>query len=339
MVAPRPGNVHDVDVCGIGSALVDILVEATPAQVEACGLVKGSMQLMDLEAAASVHAAAPGGIERSGGSCANTIAGLAALGGVGGFIGRVADDRFGEVFATGMTDLGIRFGAGGRADPADWATGRCLVLVTPDADRTMCTTLGVAPQLGPDHLDAELIRAAHFTYLEGYLWDAPMAIDALRAAIEIAHAAGRRVALTLSDPFCVDRHRDEWRHVVANDLDLVFGNAAELCSLTETSTVEEACKVVRRDGLTVTVTLGADGAVAFTGHEPIVSVPAAPVAHVVDTTGAGDLYAAGFLFGLARGKDLETCARVGAIAAAEVISHVGARPEADIAALVAPVLG
>ena len=327
-----------MDVCGIGSALVDILVEATPAQVDACGLVKGSMQLMDLEAAGSVHAAAPGGVEHSGGSCANTIAGLAALGSKVGFIGRVADDRFGQVFTDDMAALGVEFG-GERADPAQWATGRSLVLVTPDADRTMCTTLGVASHLGPDQLDADLIRAAHITYLEGYLWDDPISIDALRAAIEIAHAAGRLVALSLSDPFCVDRHREEWRQVVAEDLDMVFGNEAELCSMMETATIEEACKAVRRPGLTVTVTLGAAGALAFAEDGPIVTVPASPVPAVVDTTGAGDLYAAGFLHAYVRGKDLETCARVGAIAAGEVISHVGARPVADIAAMVAPALG
>ncbi|MHB8465573.1 MAG: adenosine kinase [Acidimicrobiales bacterium] len=331
--------VASVDVCGIGSALVDILVETTPAQVDACGLVKGSMQLMDLDAAEKVHAAVPGGIERSGGSCANTIAGLAALGADAGFIGRVADDRFGQVFADGMADLGVRFGAGGRADPAQWATGRCLILVTPDADRTMCTTLGAASHLGPDQLDAELIQVAHVTYLEGYLWDEPVAIDALRAAIEIAHGAGRRVAMTLSDSFCVDRHRDAWRDLVASELDLLFGNEAELCSLAGSDAIEDACAWVRRSGLTVTVTLGADGALAFVDHEPAVRIPAVPVPAVVDTTGAGDLYAAGFLHAFVRGKDLETSARVGAIAAAEVIGHVGGRAEADIASMVAGLLG
>jgi sugar/nucleoside kinase (ribokinase family) len=327
-----------VDVCGIGSALVDVLVEVSPEQLAACDLIKGSMQLMDLAASEAVHAHVPGGVERSGGSCANTIAGAAALGGSVGFIGRVADDRFGHVFTADMSALGVRFDRDVSA-ATEGATGRCLVLVTPDADRTMCTTLGVAAHLGADHLNTELIRQAEVTYLEGYLWDEPVAIEALRKAVTVAHDAGRRAALTLSDSFCVDRHRDEWRQLIADDLDLVFGNEAELCSLAETSSLDDACKQLRRDGLIVTVTRGADGAIAFDGHGAIVSAPASPVDRVVDTTGAGDLYAAGFLYALARGRDLETCIRVGGVAAAEVIAHVGARPEADLVALAAPILG
>jgi sugar/nucleoside kinase (ribokinase family) len=326
-----------VDVCGIGSALVDVLVEVTPDQVEACHLIKGSMQLMDLAASEAIHAQLPAGIERSGGSCANTIAGLGALGGSVGFIGRVADDRLGKVFADGLDELGVAFdrSVGGAGEGT---TGRCLILVTPDADRTMCTTLGVAAHLGASHLHTELIRTAEITYLEGYLWDEPVAIDALRTAISVAHDAGRRVALTLSDPFCVERHRDEWVEVIARDVDIVFGNEAEVCAISQASTLDEACTSIRREGLTVTVTRGAHGAIAFAGRGPIVSAPAAPVARVVDTTGAGDLYAAGFLCALTRGRDLETCIRVGAVAAAEVISHVGARPESDLVALAAPIL-
>jgi sugar/nucleoside kinase (ribokinase family) len=323
-----------VDVCGIGSALVDVLVEATAGQVEALGLVNGSMQLMDLAASERVHAQVPGGIEQAGGSCANTIAGLAALGADCGFIGRVADDRLGKAFAESLNDLGVVFSADARADSADGATGRCLILMTPDAERTMCTTLGVASHLGVDHLDTDLIGAAAITYLEGYLWDEPVAIAALRTAIETAHRQGRRVAMTLSDSFCVDRHRAAWTDLVRDDLDLLFGNDAELCSLFEVASLDEACRRVRREGLTVTVTRGAHGAWALEGDGPIVSVPAVPTP-LVDTTGAGDLYAAAFLYGLVRGRDLETCARLGAVAAAEVISHVGARPEADLAALVA----
>ena len=327
-----------MDVCGIGSALVDILVEATPDQVEACGLIKGSMQLMERDAADKVHAAAPGGIEASGGSCANTIAGLAVLGADAAFIGRVADDRYGQVFSDGLTQLGVTFAGNGRAPSPEWATGRSLVLVTPDADRTMCTTLGVAPHLGIDHLDESLISSAAVTYLEGYLWDQPIAIDALRTAISTAHAAGRLVAMSLSDPFCVDRHRSAWVDLVASDLDLVFGNESELCSLTSTSSLSAACSAVQRPGLTVTVTRGALGAWTFSGPSDIVETPAAPVDRVVDTTGAGDLYAAGFLYGLTRGFDLSTCAQLGAVCAGEVISHVGARPLADLKALVEPLI-
>ncbi len=324
-----------IDVCGVGSALVDILVEVTPAEIEACGLIKGSMQLMDLEASERVHARVPGGIERSGGSLANAIAGLASLGARVGFIGRVADDHFGSVFVADMAGLGVTFGRPRAHADADRPTGRCLVLVTPDADRTMCTTLGVAAHLEPSDIDDELVARSQVTFLEGYLWDEPVAKAAIRAAIAAAHGAGRKVAMTLSDPFCVERHRAEWRQLVADDIDIVLGNEAELCSLFEVDDLPEACRRVSRPGLVVTVTRGPDGAWALDGGGPIVEVAAAPVERVVDTTGAGDLYAAGFLFGLVRGCELATCARLGAVAAGEVISHVGARPVVDLAALVA----
>jgi sugar/nucleoside kinase (ribokinase family) len=326
-----------VDVCGIGSALVDVLVETTPEAVEAWGLVKGSMQLVDEAEAARIHAAIPGGLERSGGSVANTVAGLAALGGRSGFIGRLADDRLGDVFAADMKSLGVAFGR--RPVSGEGGTGRCLILVTPDADRTMCTTLGVAAQLGPDDLDLALIGRSSITYLEGYLWDEPQAKDAFRTAIAAAHGAGQRAAMSMSDPFCVDRHRGEFARLVGEDLDVLFGNEAELCSLMEVEDLAEACRRVRRPGLLVTITRGAEGALAFDGVDgPVVEVPVEGAPRVVDTTGAGDLYAAGFLHGLTRGRDLGACARLGNAVAAEVISHVGARPEADLRALVATVL-
>jgi sugar/nucleoside kinase (ribokinase family) len=328
--------VPDLDVCGIGSALVDVLVEATVDQVMACGLVKGSMQLMDLATAEVVHARAPGGVERSGGSVANAIAGLASLGARTGFIGKVADDRFGEVFAAGLTDLGVAFG---RAT-GTVGTGRCLILVTPDADRTMCTTLGAAATLGPDDLDEALIGRAAVTYLEGYLWDEPQAKDAFRKAIAVAHAAGGRAAMSMSDPFCVDRHRGEFAALAAHDLDILLGNDTELCSLMEVDALTEACRRVRRPGLLVSVTRGPLGAWVFEGADgPIVEVPVEGSPRVVDTTGAGDLFAAGFLFALCRGAELEACARLGNMAAGEVISHVGARPEHDLAAFAVAVLG
>jgi sugar/nucleoside kinase (ribokinase family) len=347
-----------LDVCGVGSALVDVLVETSPAVVESAGLIKGSMQLMDLPASERVHAAvtaastattagdAGRSVERSGGSVANTVAGLAAMGAPAGFIGRIADDRLGRVFADDLAGLGVEFAArpgadgtgGGVARPGA-GTGRCLILVTPDADRTMCTTLGVAALLGPDDLDLELIRRSRVTYLEGYLWDEPKAKDAFRVAIDAAHAAGRRAAMSMSDPFCVDRHRDEFAALAAKDLDLLFGNEHELCSLMEVDDLDEACRRVRRPGLLVTVTLGARGALAFDGADgSLIEVGIEHDPAVVDTTGAGDLYAAGFLYGLARGRDLATCARVGNLAAGEVISHVGARPEVDLAPLVAATL-
>lgn len=325
----------DVDVCGIGSALVDVLVETTPDVVEASGLIKGSMQLMGIEDADRVHSRVPGGLERSGGSVANTIAGLASLGASAGFIGRVADDRLGAVFLQDVAALGVVLGDG-MVSPAG-STGRCLILVTPDADRTMCTTLGVAGTLGPDDVDLGLIRRSAVTYLEGYLWDEPQAKDAFALAIATAHAAGRQVAMSMSDPFCVDRHRSEFARMVGEDLDIVFGNADELCSLMEVDDLADACRRVRRPGLTVSVTRGPDGAWAFVGDGPVIDVPVPGETRVVDTTGAGDLYAAGFLFGLTQGHDLETCVRLGNLAAAEVISHVGARPQVDLAALVASV--
>jgi len=328
--------VPDLDVCGIGSALVDVLVEATVEQVVACGLVKGSMQLMDLASAEVVHARAPGGVERSGGSVANTMAGLASLGARAGFIGKVADDRFGAVFEEDLAQLGVQFG---RAT-GPGATGRCLILVTPDADRTMCTTLGVAATLGPDDLAEDLIRRARVTYLEGYLWDEPQAKDAFRTAITVAHDAGGRVAMSMSDPFCVDRHRAEFAALADQHLDILLGNDSELCSLMEVDDLAEACRRVRRPGLTVSVTRGPMGALAFEGTDgPVVHVPVEGSPRVVDTTGAGDLFAAGFLFALTRGSGLEGCARLGNLTAAEVISHVGARPERDLSAFGTAVLG
>jgi sugar/nucleoside kinase (ribokinase family) len=326
--------VPDLDVCGIGSALVDVLVDASVEQVLACGLIKGSMQLMDLESAEAVHARVPGGVEQSGGSVANTAAGLASLGARAGFIGKVADDRLGDVFAADLAQLGVEFG---RATGAG-ATGRCLILITPDADRTMCTTLGVAATLGPGDLDDDLIQRSAITYLEGYLWDEPQAKDAFRRAITVAHEAGQRVAMSMSDPFCVDRHRAEFADLVGDYLDVIFGNDAELCSLMEVDDLAEACRRVRRPGLLVSVTRGPLGAWAFQGSDgPIVEVPVEGSPRVVDTTGAGDLFAAGFLFGLCRGSELDACARLGNLTAAEVIGHVGARPRGDLAPLAAVV--
>jgi sugar/nucleoside kinase (ribokinase family) len=324
-----------LDVVGIGNALVDVLVETDAAVVEGCGLVKGSMQLMTLEDAERVHHAAGVGEEQSGGSAANTMAGLSMLGARAGFIGRLASDRLGDTFARDLRAIGVTLGSRGMVPAAAGAgTGRSLVLVTPDADRTMCTSLGVAADLAPGDVDETLVEAASVTYLEGYLFDLPPAKAAFRHASAVAHQARRKVAMSLSDPFCVERHRDDFRDLVDRELDLLFANQEEICSLTEIGDVDRACERLRRPGLTIAVTLGAHGALLFDGHEghPI-RVPAAPVERVVDTTGAGDLYAAGFLCGYTRGYGLDRCGRLGGIAAAEIISHVGARPEADLAAL------
>jgi sugar/nucleoside kinase (ribokinase family) len=325
----------DLAAVGIGNALVDVLVETEAEVIEACGVTKGAMVLMHLDEAERIHAVVGPGIERSGGSAANTVAGLAALGAPAAFIGRVADDHLGKLFGHDITALGVAFG-GTRAEGL--RTGRSLVLVTPDADRTMCTSLGVAEELDSDDIDEDLVERAAVTYLEGYLFDRPPAKEAFRHAIAIAHRAGRRVAMSLSDPFCVTRHRDDFAALVASGLDLLFANEEEIAQLTGVEDFDEACRRLRRPGLTVTVTRGAIGAVSFAAEGPVVQVPAAPVERVVDTTGAGDLYASGFLFGWTRGLPLERCVRAGTIAAAEVIGHLGARPEVDLAALVAPAL-
>jgi sugar/nucleoside kinase (ribokinase family) len=328
---------EELDVVGIGNALVDVLVETDPAVVQDCGLVKGSMQLMALEEAERIHGAVGPGAELSGGSAANTVAGLSLLGARAGFIGRVASDRLGETFARGLRAIGVSLGSRGMVPAAAGVgTGRCLILVTPDADRTMCTSLGVAADLDPADIDETLVVAASVTYLEGYLFDLPPAKAAFRHASTVAHHAGRKVAMSLSDPFCVERHRADFRDLVDRELDLLFANREEICSLTEEEDVDTACQRLRRPGLTMAVTLGAMGALVCDGDDgPPVRVPAAPVERVVDTTGAGDLYAAGFLWGYTRAYGLDRCARVGGIAAAEIISHVGARPQADPAALAA----
>jgi sugar/nucleoside kinase (ribokinase family) len=333
------GTVPALDVVGIGNALVDILVETEPAIIQSCGLVKGSMMLMSLEEAERIHAMAGAGIERCGGSAANTMAGLASLGARAGFIGRVASDRLGNAFTADIQSLGVRVGSPRPVAAASGVgTGRCLILVTPDADRTMCTSLGVAADLDGGDIDPELVGGALVTYLEGYLFDQGPAKQAFRRAIAVAHGAGRKVAMSLSDSFCVERHGDDFRDLVSSELDLLFSNEEEICSLAGIDDVEAACRRFRRAGLTTTVTLGAAGALVWAGDDPgPLRVPAATVAHVVDTTGAGDLYAAGFLCGYTRGLDLGRCSQLGAIGAAEVISHFGARPEANLAVLAAGV--
>jgi len=345
-----------LDVVGIGNALVDVLVSVPERLVAEAGLLKGTMTLMGLEAAERVHAMVPGGVtagvQRCGGSAANTVAGLVALGARGGFVGKVADDVLGRVFlddlgAIGVDSRGVIVVPPGPAQ----RSGRCLILITPDAERTMCTSLGVAGDLVPEELDRALIASAAVTYMEGFLLDQPVASQALGVAIRVAHEAGRLVAMSLSDPLCVERHGAELRALVYDELDVVFGNEVELRALTGTSDLGAACAALRRPGLVLVVTRGAAGAWVVSGapdgrgqdasgQHGVVAVEAAPVpgGAVVDVTGAGDLFAAGFLFGLVRGADMETCARIGALAAAEVIGHIGPRPEAPLATLVAPLL-
>ncbi|MDP9389586.1 MAG: adenosine kinase [Actinomycetota bacterium] len=320
-----------LDVVAVGSAIVDVLVEVDDTEVERHGLVKGTMALVDAPRAAALHESMVPAVEASGGSAANTAAGLASFGGAAAFIGKVRDDPLGQVFASDIRAVGVEFATPPATEGP--ATARCLVLVTPDAQRTMSTYLGAATHLGPGDIDEDLVARAEVTYLEGYLWDPPEAIDALRRAVGLAHAAHRRVALSLSDPFCVDRHRDEFLDLLDGEVDVLFANEVELVSLFEVDLLGEALRAVRGRCEVAAVTLGPRGSVVVT-DDCVTECPAAPVDPVVDTTGAGDLYAAGFLYGLTRGADLARCAELGTLAAAEVISHLGARPLVPLASIV-----
>jgi sugar/nucleoside kinase (ribokinase family) len=319
------------DVVGIGNAIVDVLAHADERYLEAQGLQKGSMTLVDEGIAEALYRGMGPAVEMSGGSCANTIAAAASLGIRVAFIGRVADDQLGRIFAHDMTSGGVHFDT--PPATAGPSTARCLVFVTPDAQRTMATYLGASIDLGPDDIDTDLIAAARFVYFEGYLWDPPEAKQALREAIAAAHRADRKVAMTLSDPFCVARHRSEFRELIAGPIDVLFANQLEAESLVEVPDVWEAVEVLQGQCELVVVTRGDQGSLVVT-PEAVYEVGAVRVPEVVDSTGAGDLYAAGFLYGLTQGWDLVHCAQAGAAAAAEVISHFGARPERDLAELV-----
>ncbi|MHB8682002.1 MAG: adenosine kinase [Acidimicrobiales bacterium] len=323
---------RSLDVVVLGSALVDVLTHAGEEDLERLGLAKGSMALVDLEQAATVYRSMGPATEMSGGSAANTAAGVAALGGRAGFIGKVADDELGEVFLHDIRAAGVVTPASWRPAPADAAadraTGRCLVLVTPDGERTMATHLGVASTLGPDDVDDDLVAAAAVVYIEGYLWDLGPAKAAIRRAVEVAHAADVLVALSLSDPFCVERHQKEFLGLLHGEVDVLFANEDEVRLLFGARDFEGAVDAVEETGVLAALTRGAAGAVVVDAAGPR-SVPATPVPAVVDTTGAGDLFAAGFLYGLTHGRDPGDCARLAALCAGEVISHLGARPQAD----------
>lgn len=315
-------------VTGIGNAIVDVLANVSDAWLESKALHKGTMALISERQALELHEATPGDkLERSGGSAANTMAGLASLGSRGAYIGKVKNDALGDVFASDLARGGVTFQTPALLDGP--STARCFVLVTPDAQRTMNTFLGACVELGPDDVDAELIRQSQVTYLEGYLFDRPQAKAAFRKAAEIAHSAGRKVALTLSDPFCVDRHRGEFLELVEHHVDVLFANEQEVLSLYRCDAFERAVELVRGHCEIAVLTRSQNGAVVVSNGDPV-AVPAEPVARVVDTTGAGDLFASGFLHGLTEGLPLRECARLGALCAAEIISHLGARPETDL---------
>lgn len=320
-----------LDVLAIGNAIVDVIADADENFLDAEGLTKGSMRLIDAAEATRLYERMGPGREASGGSAGNTAAGVAALGGRAGFIGQVAPDQLGEFFQHDIRSLGVEF----ETAPRDFGvpTARCLVLVTGDAQRTMSTFLGAAQHLPVTALDHQQIRDSAILYLEGYLWDPEQPRFAMIKAIDVARSAGRLVAFTLSDSFCIDRHRDGFNQLIDDGkVDILFANEAEIQSLAGVPHFESAVQAVQARVPLLVVTRSEKGAIAVRGDERA-EVAAVPTA-VVDTTGAGDLFAAGFLTGHAQGRSLEQSLRMGAIAAAEVISHYGARPEADLKALV-----
>jgi sugar/nucleoside kinase (ribokinase family) len=331
---PRPGH---LDVVCLGNALVDVLAKTTDDELAGLGLTKGSMALVDLDRASGIYSSMRNGIEVSGGSAANTAAGVAALGGTVGYIGNVAEDALGEIFVHDMSVLGVELGTGIRRPAPGSAqadgTGRSLVLVTPDGERTMATYLGVASVLAPDGLDLDLVTRAEIVYVEGYLWDSAPARESVRRAIAETHSGNGVVALSASDPYCVERHRKDFLELLHEDIDLLFCNEEEVKLLFGSPDVDHALDALDQTGLLAAVTLGAAGSVVVTAEGPV-RIPAEPVEHVVDTTGAGDLYAAGFLFGLTHGSEPLACARLAGACAAEVISHLGARPQMNLADLV-----
>jgi len=322
----------EFDVVALGNAIVDVIVRTKDEFLVDNEIEKGVMTLIGADQAEKLYDRVVAEREMSGGSAANTIAGLASIGGRGAFIGKVRNDELGGIFQRDIRSLGVRFDTPPATSGA--GTARCLVLVTDDAERTMNTYLGACVGLETKDVEVSLIRAAQVTYLEGYLWDPPGAKSAFRKAMEIAHGAGRLVALTLSDPFCVDRYRTEFVQLVAESVDILFANEKEIISLYEAKDLEDAVRQVRGHCKVVALTLGARGSMVLSGNEVHVVEPA-PVERLIDTTGAGDLYAAGFLFGYTAGHELAICGTYGSKAAAEVISHYGARPNTPLSDLVA----
>jgi adenosine kinase len=321
------------DVLGIGNAIVDVIARAGDDFLVRQKMNKGTMALIDEARADAIYEAMGPAVEVSGGSAANTIVGVAGFGARAAFIGKVKDDELGQAFAHDIRAAGVAFDTPPAADGP--STARCYVMVTPDGERTMNTFLGAAQDLHPADVDPDAIAAAAITYLEGYLWDPPHAKEAFRKAAKIAHEAGRKVALTLSDAFCVDRYRAEFVDLIRNrTVDLVFANESELKSLYETADFDTALAALRQQAALAVVTRSEKGCVVVSGNDTV-AVPAAPIEKLVDATGAGDLFAAGFLTGLARGRDHQTAAQLGALAAAEVIQHIGARPEVSLKELAA----
>ncbi len=326
-----------IDVVGIGNAIVDVITQADEAFLDDHDMAKGIMHLVETDEQADVIYRDMGpGIEASGGSAANTIAGLCSLGGVGSYIGLVRDDQLGAVFAHDIRATGVGYEVAPAAEGP--STARCLILVTDDAQRTMNTYLGVSAHLAPEHVDPALVAQAKVVYCEGYLWDRQSAKDALVKGMAVAEDSGAKVAFAISDAFCVDRHRDEFLFLAEHRIDILFANEEEITSLYEVDDFDTALQRVREHCEIACLTRSAKGSVIVAGDEVHV-VDAHHVDEVVDTTGAGDLYASGFLYGYTQGLDLATCARLGGLAAAEVISHYGARPETPLSELAPQILG
>lgn len=324
------------DVCAVGNAIVDIIAGGDDAFLRDNGIKKGVMTLVDGERAAELYKRVGPAVETSGGSAANTAAGIASLGGSPAYIGKVQDDQLGSIFRHDMNAAGVRFATPSLKEGP--ATAHCIIIVTPDAQRSMNTYLGACVELSASDVDPDIIRGSEITYLEGYLFDKPPAQAAFRFAAEVAHSAERRLALTLSDPFCVNRHRDAFLDLVQSEVDILLANEHELMALYQAKTFEEAMASARKQCDIVVGTRGAAGAVIANGDETV-TIAAEPVLKVVDTTGAGDSFAAGFLYGLTHGHDLATSGKIGAIAAAEVISHYGPRAQRPLKELVGEKMG
>lgn len=329
-------NDKAIDVLAIGNAIVDVIADSDDAFLENCGMAKGSMRLIDLQEAERLYGAMGPGRELSGGSAANTVAGLAALGLKAGFIGQLADDQLGQIFTHDIRSLGVQFDTPPRAGIG--ATARCLILVTPDAQRTMNTFLGAAQVLGPEAVDPIRVAEAKILYLEGYLWDPHEPRSAMMKAMNAARDSGTQVAFTLSDSFVVERHNTDLHRLLDDGrIDILFANAAEITRLAETDNFDAAVDAIAPKVQTLVATRSEHGAVACRGAQRA-SVPAEPIEALVDTTGAGDLFAAGFLAGEACGLTLQQSLKLGAICAAEVIQHYGARPESNLRAMASKLL-
>lgn len=329
-VPPAPDADSRYDVVGIGNAIVDVITHAGDDFLEAHGLAKGAMTLIDGDRAVELYDAMGAGSESSGGSAANTVAGIASFGGRAAFIGKVRDDQLGEIFRHDIRATGVDFDVPPGVDGPP--TARCLILVTPDAQRTMNTFLGISSLLAPDDVDEDLVASAGVVYCEGYIWDVPQAKEAIVKAFDRTIAAGGKVSFALSDGFCVDRHRAEFHDLLASRIDVLFANEDEICSLFEVHDFDEAAVRVQGACEVAVLTRSGKGSVLVTADE-MIEVAADPVDEVVDTTGAGDLYASGFLFGYTHGRPLAECGRLGSAAASEVITHLGARPDVPLTGL------